>query len=325
MAVFEVDEAYAPLVARQLKPKALLALNVMRDQLDRYGEIDTTAKMIAKAATYCDGVIINAGDPPLTDALKEVIATKKITCFSVADNLRHFLPSDKELISFGSNINAVRRHGEFKPSVTLTGWQPNTSEVEVKVGQKKFKTRLKFEGIHNAQNVTAALAVMHHEFGELDDKDIAVLAEISPAFGRGEQLAIRGKKVHIALIKNPSGFNQNIRAFARPNIGTVLLIINDRYADGRDVSWLWDVDISALAKLNSNYVTSGTRAYDMALRLEYEDVRQIKVQTSIKRALDYALADTAEDKDLLIMPTYTAMLEIRKLLAKQTSMEDIWQ
>jgi UDP-N-acetylmuramyl tripeptide synthase len=152
------------------------------------------------------------------------------------------------------------------------------------------------------------------------------LSNISPAFGRGEDLLIRGVKTQLALVKNPSGFNQNIRTFAsNPEVGAILILINDRYADSRDVSWLWDANMEPLKTSQAKFVAGGIRAYDMALRLQYENIAVADIQTSIRLALKSAVDQTPKGKKLLILPTYTAMLEVRKLLSKTAELEKIWR
>lgn len=323
IAVFEVDEAYARIVARQIQPKAILVLNVMRDQLDRYGEIDTTARLIIEAIENSGGMILNKDDPSVAAMSRSVRSTKPTTTYGVSRDLQKLLPSDEQLLSAEYKKPTV--HSTKAPDVVLTAWNMNNNELSVKIGTDTFVIRSQFEGVHNAQNITGALAFLYHVFGNVSPADCSAIETIKPAFGRGERVVIHGVTTHLALIKNPGGFNQNLRTFCRPNMGAVLILINDQYADGRDVSWLWDVSIGTLKELGPPaIVTGGSRAYDMALRLQYEGVETKTVQPLIKLALLEAVAMVPKGKDLLILPTYTAMLEVRKLLSKKTDIEAIW-
>ena len=323
MAVLEVDEAYCRLVAKQVKPEAILVLNVMRDQMDRYGEIDTTAQLIGEAMEYAKGGILNADDPPVA-ALADLLKDKKTTFYGVSSQLKSQLPADEELLSGQSESKFTRP----RPHVQLTDFQPESgNHLKVKDGQSQYSLRINFSGVHNAQNATAALAGLKHLTGAIRQADLDSLANIEPAFGRGEQVSIRGVDTRLALIKNPSGFNQNIRAFALDKkVGAILILINDKYADSRDVSWLWDVDLAPLHRRQKDapIICGGIRAYDMALRLSYEDIEPADIEVSIKSALKSAVDSAPEGKQLLILPTYTAMLEVRKLLSKTAELEKIW-
>ncbi len=130
--------------------------------------------------------------------------------------------------------------------------------------------------------------------------------------------------VHIALAKNPGGFNQNVRTFINEGTRVVLVLVNDNYADSRDVSWLWDVDLDALKKFSPTVIVGGSRAYDMALRLQYMDIVVDAVDTDIELSLEEALSAGDSTDDVTVFPTYTAMLELRKILKQYSEVEDIW-
>lgn len=321
VAVLEVDEAYTPRIAEEVRPRVVTVLNVMRDQLDRYGEIDHTAKLIGRALGFSEGAVLNADDPSVV-ALAPL--AKNVTTFGVAPKLRSLLPSDEEL-------HANRRQARADhpaADLYLAGYDKleATTTLEFKLGQQSFETSTQLEGIHSYVNIAAALATLQHLSGNLDQAILNAVAEVKPAFGRGERLVIDGVSTHLALIKNPGGFNQNIRSFLRPKIGVVLFIINDRIADGRDVSWLWDIDLIPLAQAKSTKVMcSGIRAYDMALRLEQEGISARLIEPRIGRALRRALGEVTEGEELLVMPTYTAMLEARKLLLKKQAAQELWR
>lgn len=322
VAVLEVDEAYTPRIAEEVLPEVMVVLNVMRDQLDRYGEIDHTAKTISRALQFSQGAVLNGDDQPVATLAK---FAKKSTTFGVAPALKSLLPSDDELHA----ESAKPASAASKPTdVYLQTYDKLEATTTLKFNVKGtvVETSTMLEGVHSYVNIAAALATLYHLGGNLDQTTLNAVAEVKPAFGRGERLVIDNVPTHLALIKNPGGFNQNMRSFMRPKIGLILFIINDRIADGRDVSWLWDIDLSPLQKAkNVRVITSGIRAYDMAVRLQQEGLVPSVVEPKIGRALKLALSQVADGHEVLIMPTYTAMLEARKLLLRKQARQELWR
>jgi len=149
--------------------------------------------------------------------------------------------------------------------------------------------------------------------------------EASPAFGRGETLQVGGHEVTVALVKNPAGFTQNITTFVNPTLGAICIIINDNYADGRDVSWLWDAQVTKLKTFEGPIFIAGSRRYDMALRLKYEGIKfEVLSGADVTTALKSLFARVDWSGHLLIVPTYTAMLTVRKWLGKKLGVRRIW-
>lgn len=320
IAVLEVDEAYTPLIAKEVQPVLTVVLNVMRDQLDRYGEIDHTVRTIGNALQFSKGAVLNADDSAILELAKHV---SKTTTFGVSEDIRPLLPSDHEL-----HGGHKRKAEDKRPDVYLESFAKgeNTTTLQLGAGNKYIQTATMLEGVHSFANITAALAAIYHLQGSLDQVTLGAISEIKPAFGRGERLMIDDIPLHLALIKNPGGFNQNMRSFLRPEVSVVLFIINDRYADGRDVSWLWDVDLSTLKNMSGvKVITSGVRAFDMALRLQQEDIPILGVEPKIPRALLQALNGVEPGREVLVLPTYTAMLETRKLLLKKQTRHELWR
>lgn len=312
IAVLEVDEAYTPLVAAEIKPRTIVVLNVMRDQLDRYGEIDNTVSMIGRALKHSSGLVFNADDTPL-EVLPQFV--KNTTAFAAAESINKLLPSDAELHA----EQPPKTTTKHKADVILVGYQQQDDEttLKVQINNKNLEVKTRLEGVHNYLNVTAALATVQHMFEGIDQPAVEAISRIRPAFGRGEKIVIGGVIVHLALVKNPSGFNQNVRSYVSDSVGAILFIVNDRIADGRDVSWLWDVDLSPVVKQSKiKVMCAGTRAYDMSLRLQHEGLHADIIETKINRVLARSIEQVPNDKELLILPTYTAMLETRKLLLK---------
>jgi len=321
IAVIEVDEAYSRYLSRDLQPTVITVTNVMRDQLDRYGEIDQTAQLIAKSLVHSKGVVLNADDPPVAELGNQLAKSTPVTYFGAADIIKDKLPSDSELLGTGKKKSA------FEGQVDVLLSEHKDQDIKVKIAGKTHETKLKFEGVHNGVNAVAALATVWHMFQEkLDiEKAMASLAEVAPAFGRGERIQLQGRVVHIALAKNPGGFNQNIRTLINNETRVVLVLVNDNYADSRDVSWLWDVNFDLLKKHKSMLIVGGTRAYDMALRFQYTGIDVDEIDQDISSALEHALSAGDSIEDVTVFPTYTAMLELRKLLKKYTNdVEDIW-
>lgn len=311
IAVLELDEAHAVHFVKQVPPKYCLLLNVMRDQLDRFGEIDTTARMLAHIAhATTDTVVVNREDPRL---LKVARVVKKDTVYYGLDSsLRDQFPTDDDMRG-----KATRQSKLPKAEVTLDSFN---KVAHFTVDGKQVKTRLALTGIYNVFNAAAAIALVRTVMGpDISMKKLLErLATVQPAFGRGEKLVVDGQPLELVLVKNPSGFRLGLKSFS-PKKYSTMIAINDNYADGRDMSWLWDVDFASLREGGVKSV-AGVRAYDMALRLQYDKVAFDDVNIDIKQSLKYFLQHNST-KPKRIYCSYTAMLQIRKQLAKITKVE----
>jgi UDP-N-acetylmuramyl tripeptide synthase len=317
IAVLELDEAYAVHFVRAIAPSYCLLLNVMRDQLDRFGEIDSTAKLLHTIArTTTRGIVLNHDDPRLnTTALLDAVSAPVHT-YSVAPSLLKLFPTDDSL------------HGQTNKS-RKESTQPtdDTRLVSIKANRAVFhydnrdhEVSLQLKGMYNIQNAAGAIAMVRMVMGDkLDSEQMLVsLGNVTPAFGRGESLVLNGQPCEIVLVKNPSGFRLSLKSFPPAGYAT-MIAINDQYADGRDMSWLWDVDFDSLRDMHVAMV-SGIRAYDMALRLQYDEVEMAHVQPDLTAALQQFISSN-HGTPLRIYCTYTAMLAIRKQLAKLTDVE----
>jgi len=322
IAVIEVDEAYSGYLSRDLQPSLVTVTNVMRDQLDRYGEIDNTAKLISKALLYSKGAVLNADDPPVADLGETLPDGATTTFYGAAESIKNMLPSDDELLS---RVDGKKKSFAGQLDVALLSQVDQV--IKIKVDGEEYEVQLQFEGVHNGVNATAALATVWRLLnGELDvKKALASLSQVKPAFGRGEKIQLQDRMVHIALAKNPGGFNQNIRTLVNEDTRVALVLVNDNYADSRDVSWLWDVDFELMKKHQPTLIVGGTRAYDMALRFQYMGLEVDEVDRDINVALEHALSAGDSAEDIIVFPTYTAMLELRKILKSYSDeVEDIW-
>ncbi len=314
IAVLELDEAHAVHFVKTVNPRHSLLLNVMRDQLDRFGEIDTTARMLATVAeATSESVVLNREDPRIAK-LATNLSDKKVSYFGLSPTTRHQFPNDDDM----RTTTSVSEHSQVKASVTLDTISDKVASFTV--NGTSYSTELKLKGVYNIYNAAAAIALVLAVQGKALKIDtlLADLAEVTPAFGRGEQIVVNGQSIELVLVKNPAGFRLSLASFPAHD-HTTMIAINDNYADGRDMSWLWDVEFESL-KVNGVAVLSGVRAYDMALRLQYDEIAVGSVETSLTKALRH-IRDIHPDKPIRIYCTYTAMLKLRREIAKLTKVE----
>ncbi len=314
IAVIELDEAYAVHFVREVAPRACLLLNVMRDQLDRFGEIDHTASLLERvAAATREHIIINREDPRLL-AIGASLPEQKVVYYGLQKSLREKFPNDDEL--HGASHDSSSK----KPAAYVMLDSINGQTAQFRVDGKITQATLKLDGLYNIYNAAGAIALVLTILGESAKPALLykTLQTITPAFGRGEIIDLGGFPCELVLVKNPSGFQLGLTSFSPKGYAT-MIAINDNYADGRDMSWLWDVDFTSLAPEGVALV-SGVRAYDMALRLQYDDVRVAAIEQNITKAVD-ALAHIKQPRRVYC--TYTAMLAIRAELAKRTTIERV--
>lgn len=315
IAVLELDEAHAVHFVKTVPPRYSLFLNVMRDQLDRFGEIDTTAELlhtVARATTH--GIVINRDDPRLSSDKFLGDLTAQIKTYGVDQELRALFPSDDTLRG-GQSAPDNRQRIDDTSLVAV-----DSSHATISFDSETYEVSLLLKGVYNILNAVGAVALTRHILGDTLDttKMLTALAGVTPAFGRGETLIVDGQPCDLVLVKNPSGFRLSLSSFDPSGFAT-MIAINDNYADGRDMSWLWDVEFDNLSEGGVASVT-GIRAYDMALRLDYDEVAIGHVDTSIQSALDTFISSNT-GKPKRIYCTYTAMLDIRRRLAKLTTVE----
>ncbi len=316
IAVLELDEAHAVHFVRAIPPRYSLLLNVMRDQLDRFGEIDTTAGMLASIARHTtDTVVLNREDPRVA-AIAPQLTYQKAVYFGLAPKLTSLFPNDDDM--HNSQVQALQN----TPAASVTLQAVSGQTAEFLLHDKSVTAKLQLHGIYNIYNAAAALALVHVIVGEDCDqtKLLASLSDVTPAFGRGETITVNGQPVELVLVKNPSGFRLSLASFKPADYAT-MIAINDNYADGRDMSWLWDVNFESLADAGVAEVT-GVRAYDMTLRLQYDEIEVSHIDPNISSALKHFL-DSHSSEPKRIYCTYTAMLTIRRELAKITTVEQI--
>lgn len=320
IAVLELDEAHAIHFVKKVAPRYSLLLNVMRDQLDRFGEIDTTAKLLQQIAdSTTDGLVLNREDNRVSRIAKSQPKEKIIRYFGLDESVRDAFPNDDEL----HYKDAKKKNASPKPSYDDVILEKiDGQSATFSYDAKKHTVKLKLTGAYNIFNAAAALALVNLIMGK-EQKNSALLkalSEVTPAFGRGETIHVNGSPLELVLVKNPAGFRLALQSF-KPDETATMIAINDNYADGRDMSWLWDVDFASL-KAHGVSVVSGVRAYDMALRLQYDEVETAHVSTDLKASLATFISSNQE-KSKRIYCTYTAMLAIRKQLKIIAEVEHI--
>ncbi|PLS26748.1 glutamate ligase [Bifidobacterium anseris] len=357
IAVLELDEAYAVQFVAQVKPQYALLLNVMRDQLDRFGEIDNTARLLGRvAATTTRAVVLNREDPRIAALAALTPVDTRAAYFGLSRALRRYFPTDDDMAT------TVALAGAAVPSEPLTAAAPVTPadvmltavgdhRAQMVIDGQEYESEVKLEGVYNLYNAAAALAVVRAVQQDLRVPDtignaaatlpqarrdgfvmraqhfagadtahlLDALAQVTPAFGRGEVIDVHGSPTELLLVKNPMGFRLALASFP-PDDADTMICINDEYADGRDMSWLWDVDFTSL-KAGGVDTVSGVRAWDMALRLAYDDVAVGDVDTDLERAVDAFVARNPGRRKHIYC-TYTAMLAVRAYLAKIADVAD---
>ena len=318
IAVLELDEAYATHFVRKIPPSYCLLLNVMRDQLDRFGEIDHTAKLLKKVAlATTEGIVLNRDDELVRAIANDIASDIHLRYFGLSPELKAQFPNDQEL--YGTHQESQSKLPQIR-STDVILQKIKDSTAYFSFGNSTVDpVELKIQGLYNMQNAAAALALVRMILGD-DTKTqplLHSLSEVKPAFGRGEAIDIDGYPLEIVLVKNPAGFRLALDSY-KDKPASTMIAINDNYADGRDMSWLWDIDFTSLSKVA---VVSGIRAYDMALRLQYEEVEIGQIETSIARAFEAFVKLPAGPKRIYC--SYTAMMSLRSLIKDRFNLEAI--
>lgn len=315
VAVFEIDENSLPLVLENTKPFAVILLNLFRDQLDRYGEVNIIAQKWKKSLENLpkETILISNGDDPMLSYISNKAGTETLSFGlpkredpndkTISDSDFSYCPSCSTKLEFESRTYS--HLGKFK------------------CPKCKFTNPLIFSfdslsnpllGEYNRYNIYATALLLTEGFNiGLETIELS-LQNFAPAFGRQEKIKFEKKDVFVMLSKNPASFNQSIKAvLEKEKSPNVLLVLNDRIPDGRDVSWIWDIDTDVLSRKASSITISGDRCFDMGLRIKYSEGK-FEAKEDLKQAIKYAISKLKTNQTLYILPTYSAMLETRKIL-----------
>jgi len=348
LGVFEVDEATLPLLVPRLKPRAIVFLNLFRDQLDRFGEVDAVASLwreMLKTTPEDVKLVLNADDPSVA---------------TLGEGRQHVVYFGVEDLSLGSSVldhasdartclcgAALRYETAFfghvghwrcdacgrarpKPDVVVTkvdlrDGRSASFDLAGAAGNETIAIGL--GGLYSVYNALAAVAAAR-ALDLLAAAAIGALTSAGAAFGRQEVFSVLDRSAEMYLGKNPAGVNQVISTLLLdPRRRVLLIALNDGIADGRDISWVWDADFERLTGFFEKVIVTGTRAEEMALRLKYAEWEEgtITVEPNLGDALERALDATAPGETLTIVPTYTAMLTLRELLAQRSGKEAFWR
>jgi len=352
--LFEVDEAWLPKVVEELDPSLIVLGNLFRDQLDRYGEMEVLAEAWGEVVAGRAGATrfaLNADDPTIADLGREADGSTRagVVYFGIED-ASQALPE----LQHASDAKHCRRCGRPyayerafvghlghyscpgcgatrpRPDVAATEIElrgMDGSRVELRTPAGPLRLELPVPGLYNVYNALAAVTAAL-ELGLPPDAIAAALAEMRAAFGRVETIEVGSAPVSILLVKNPAGTNEVLRTLRLEAAGEGLdlwIALNDGIADGRDVSWVWDADFELLEGAVRRVTCAGTRAAEMALRLKYAGwpAGAIEVEENIEASLDRAVAEAPGR--LFALPTYTALLELRTLLAQRGLAKEFWR
>jgi UDP-N-acetylmuramyl tripeptide synthase len=336
--LFEVDEFWLDGIVADLRPRALLLANLFRDQLDRYGELETIAERWAAVAGSgaAQRLVLNADDPTVADlgagrddvlyfgVEDDSVALPALQHASDATHCRRCgAPYDYRAHYLGHlGIYRCPACGARRPDpqvaardIAFDGVRGASFTLDLGAAGRERIT-LALPGLYNVYNALAAGALAH-ALGASAGEIAAGLHAVRAAFGRAERIEVGGRQLAILLIKNPAGANEVLRTLAlEPGEHDLLGVLNDNVADGRDVSWIWDADAELLAGRVRTATCSGTRAPELAVRLKYAGVPvdRIVIEPDLARALDAALATGPTSTPLYALPTYTAMLALREEL-----------
>jgi UDP-N-acetylmuramyl tripeptide synthase len=348
LAILEVDEATLPEIVRAVGPRVAVFTNLFRDQLDRYGEVDTVAKSWERALAAAPNnmtLVLNADDPAVAhlgrsdrgNVLYYGIddATAGGANEDHASDFRTCLQCGAELaydVAFYGHIGHWRcpscGNARPRPDVRVTSVRASedATALTIETAEGAFAVTLPLSGLYHAYNALAAAAGAL-ALGLPRAAIVRALDGFEAAFGRQERFTIDGRDVRVLLGKNPTGLNQVLRSIAaRDGRKRIVFFLNDGIADGRDISWIWDADYEIVQPQTDAVVASGTRAEDLALRLKYAGFGDdIPLEHDAAQAIRRALEATPRGETLHVVPTYTAMLEVRELLAKRGGAKRFWE
>ncbi len=349
LGLLEVDEGALPEIVRRVRPRAVLLGNLFRDQLDRYGELEHVAEAWRSAAAELPPaavLVVNGDDPQVGDLAH---GRERAIAFGI-DDPRHARPALQHAADSRYCIRCGRPYhfaaayvghlgdyrcpacGHARPplqvrarEIELDGLESVSFDLETPQGAARIK--LPLPGLYNVYNALGA-AALAQALGASLDEIRAGLERFGAAFGRFERIAAGDKTILVLLIKNPAGANEVVRTLEQAGAPSLLLLaLNDAIADGKDVSWIWDVDFEPLLAGAERLIASGDRAAELGVRCVYGglDERALEVIPDVERALDRGLELTAPGGELVVLPTYTAMLRLQAILTGRGLAKPYWE
>ncbi|MGH3072090.1 MAG: MurT ligase domain-containing protein [Gaiellaceae bacterium] len=347
--LLEVDEGALPEVVRRVRPRAVLLGNLFRDQLDRYGELEHIAERWRAATASLPGgtvLVVNGDDPQVGDLARE---RSGALAYGI-DDPRHARPALQHAADSRYCVRCGRPYefaaayvghlgdyrcpgcGHTRPElevrateIELEGLHGASFRLETPAGAARIQ--LPLPGLYNVYNALGA-AALAHALGHSLDEIRGGLERFGAAFGRFERIPAGDKTILVLLIKNPAGANEIVHTLLEGGAPSLLLVaLNDAIADGKDVSWIWDVDLEPLLAPTERLIASGERAAELGVRCVYGGLPEqaLVVEPDIARALDRGLALTAGGGELVVLPTYTAMLELQRLVSERGWSKPYWE
>ncbi len=306
-SILEVDENSLPLALEEFTPNIIVLLNLFRDQLDRYGEVNTIAQNWQRAIEKLPlktVFILNANDPTIA-----FLGNKRKNIFYFGLNEKSSLKSPQ---SWADSVFCPICSSSLSFSNVyfshIGSWSCENCDNKTPNPDLSYSF-YPLAGVYNKLNTLAAVLTARKL--NIDQKNIdKALKTFAPVFGRQEKIKINNKSIQILLSKNPTGFNQSLDTVK--NAKSLLLALNDRIPDGRDISWIWDVDFKKHSKSFKSVIVAGDRAYELGIRLKYASFKNFEIEQNLTKAIQKSLNKTKNT--LYVLPTYSAMLDIRKIL-----------
>ena len=348
LGLFEVDEGALPEAAARLRPRVVMLGNLFRDQLDRYGELEIVAERWRETVAALPAettLVVNADDPvvgDLADGRPGAIRFGLDDPTQARPNLQHAADSKYCLrcghpyefaAAYVGHLGEYRcpNCGQARPPLDLSVHDIelrglNASRFLLRSPLGDVEIELALPGLYNVYNAAAAAGLALAVGASLEDVRSG-LARFSAAFGRFERIPAGGKSLVLLLIKNPAGANEVVRTLETGIPPVLVIALNDAIADGQDVSWIWDVDFEPLLEHAQLVIATGSRAAELGLRMTYGGLpaEHLEVEPSLERALDRGLGLVEAGTQLVVLPTYTAMLELRRILTERGAVRPYWE
>jgi UDP-N-acetylmuramyl tripeptide synthase len=348
LGLFEVDEGALPEATERLGPRVVVLGNLFRDQLDRYGELEIVAerwRASVAALPEATKLVVNADDAVVADLAEERESALR---FGLDDptHARPRLPhaaDSKYCLRCGAPYTFTAAYvghlgdyrcpscGHGRPALDVAAREIelrglHASRFRLTTPEGAVDVELALPGLYNVYNAAAAASLALALGASLDDVRTG-LERFSAAFGRFERIRVGGKSVVLLLIKNPAGANEVVRTLETGVPPVLVVALNDAIADGRDVSWIWDVDFEPLLEHAGLVIASGERAAELGLRMTYGGLAsdRLEVIPALEDALDRGLSLVEAGTELVVLPTYTAMLALRGVLAGRGAVRPYWE